>query len=195
MTTKIIIKNDATSNGDLYVGVTNAGISTETSSLTPGEKFERYISTEHKIEITERFPTFVLATEQAKAGALADNLIAAEVVVQDRMWGDANERADASDNQMIHAAQAQLSLTDLLLDGASPPRAVAIALLDHYPQDWDGLRSYGSTVANLAVAAAYIRSEMKRRILLGEDYGRSKRGEPYVTAKPYVSSEEAIAKK
>ena len=34
---------------------------------------------------------------------------------------------------------------------------------------------------------------MKRRILLGEDTTRTKRGEPYTMAHPYVSSETAIA--
>jgi hypothetical protein len=132
-------------------------------------------------------------SEQSSAGQLADTLIATEVAVQDRMWGDANERADSVDNQLIAAAQAQLQLTSCLLDGHNPARATALALLDHYPEEWDGLRSYGSTVANLAVAAAFIRSEIKRRILLGEDTTRTKRGEPYTTAQPYVSSEEALA--
>lgn len=132
-------------------------------------------------------------TEQASAGAQADALIATEVAIQDRMWGDANERADSEENQLIHAAQAQLELTTRILEGDSAQRATAHALLGFYPEDWDGLRSYGSNVANLVVAAAFIRSEIKRRILLGEDTTRSKRGEPYTTATPYVSSEQAAS--
>ena len=131
--------------------------------------------------------------EQAAAGQKADELIATEVAVQDRMWGGANERADSTENQMIRAAQAQLELTIAIISGDYPQRAVAHALLGYYPEDWDGLRSYGSNVANLVVAAAFIRSEIKRRLLLGEDTTRTKRGEPYTTATPYVSSEDALA--
>jgi hypothetical protein len=132
-------------------------------------------------------------TEQSSAGEKADALIATEVVIQDRMWGDANERADSDDGQLLAAAHAQLVLTGLLLDGHTHQRATAHALLECYPEDWDGLRSYGSIVANLVVAAAFIRSEIKRRILAGEDTTRAKRGEPYTLATPYVSSEQAIS--
>jgi hypothetical protein len=132
-------------------------------------------------------------TEQLAAGDMADALIATEVAIQDRMWGDANERADATNNQMIKAAQAQLALLDGKLDGTSSARATALALLSYYPEDWDGLRDYGSNIANLVVAAAYIRSEVKRRIMLHEDATRTKRGEAYVTARPYVSSEVAAS--
>jgi hypothetical protein len=131
--------------------------------------------------------------EQSSAGKLADELIATEVAIQDRMWGDANERADSTENQLLRAGQAQLDLTSHILDGHSAQRATSLALLNYYPEDWDGLRSYGSNVANLVVAAAFIRSEIKRRILLGEDTTRTKRGEPYTVATPYVSSEEALA--
>jgi hypothetical protein len=40
----------------------------------------------------------------------ADELIDAEIARQDRMWGEAKERADASKGQLLHAAQAQLEL-------------------------------------------------------------------------------------
>lgn len=132
-------------------------------------------------------------TEQSIAGASADDLIAKEVAIQDRMWGNANERADSTENQLLKAGMAQLDLTMLLLMGEPEKRATAMALLEAYPKDWDGLRSYGSVVANLAVAAAFIRSEMKRRIMLGEDTTRTSRGEPYTKAIPYVSSDQAIA--
>jgi hypothetical protein len=130
--------------------------------------------------------------EQSEAGSLADRLSALEVAIQDRMWGDANERADSTENQLIGAAQAQLQLTWLIADGVTPERARALAYLEHYPEGWDGFRSYGSPVANLVVAAAYLRSEIKRRILNGEDTTRTARGEAYTTAQPYVSSDVAI---
>lgn len=129
--------------------------------------------------------------EQYAAGNRADSLIATEVAVQDRMWGDANERADSTNNQLLDAALAQVVVTKALLDGTPVEDAVEIGK-GFYPTGWDGLRSYGSPVANLVVAAAFIRSEIKRRVLLGEDTTRTKRGEAYTTATPYVSSDEAL---
>lgn len=135
--------------------------------------------------------------EQADAGALTDDLIAKEVAIQDRMWGDANERADATNCQMIKAGVAQASLVVALAElrpgGISVAETVEVVKALVYPPDWDGFRSYGSNVANLVVGAAFLRSEIKRRILLGEDTTRTKRGEPYKVAQPYVSSEEALA--
>lgn len=131
------------------------------------------------------------AYEQTNAGRDADNLIATEVAIQDRMWGDANERADASGNQMMTAAMAQLVLLQRKIAGDPSDEAVKLAQ-EFYPPDWNGFRDYGSNVANLVVAAAFIRSEIKRRILAGEDTTRAKRGEAYKGPDfPYVSSEDA----
>jgi hypothetical protein len=130
--------------------------------------------------------------EQSSAGATADALIATEVAIQDRMWGDANERADSTKNQLLDAGFAQLVVLHQKLDGVASDTAVEQAR-EFYPEDWDGLRDYGSNVANLVVAAAFIRSEIKRRILLGEDTTRTKRGEAYTTATPFVSSEVAAS--
>lgn len=131
------------------------------------------------------------AIQQVNAGNLADNLIATEVAIQDRMWGDANERADAAGNQLMSAALAQLVLLQRKLEGDPSEDAVAIGQ-EFYPTDWNGFRDYGSNVANLVVAAAFLRSEIKRRILLGEDTTRAKRGEAYKGPDfPYVSSEDA----
>lgn len=130
---------------------------------------------------------------QSKAGGIADALIDIEVAIQDKMWGDANERADSTKNQLVGAATAQILLVKMTLDGVPPDMALAVAKDASYPKDWDGFRSYGSPVANLVVAAAFIRSEIKRRILLGEDTTRTKRGEPYTVAAPYMSAEEAGA--
>lgn len=130
--------------------------------------------------------------DEHTAGVIADKLIGDEVAVQDRMWGLPNERADSTKNQLLSAAVAQLLIAKLLVDGATEDEAIAAAK-EFYPPDWDGLRSYGSISANLAVAGAFIRSEIKRRVASGEDFTRTKRGEPYVTAHPYVSSDQAIA--
>lgn len=131
-------------------------------------------------------------TEQQNAGLTADNLIATEVAIQDAMWGPANERADATGNQMMTAAMAQLVLVQRKLDGDPSDEAVRLAQ-EFYPPDWNGFRDYGSTVANLVVAAAFLRSEIKRRVLAGEDTTRAKRGEAYKGPDlPYVSSEDAL---
>jgi hypothetical protein len=132
-------------------------------------------------------------TDLTSAGQQADALIATEVAIQDRMWGDANERADAQNNQLLSAGRAQLDFLDLKLSGVPSDLALATAKDGTYPPDWDatGFRDYGSNVANLVVAAAFIRSEIKRRVLAGEDTTRAKRGQPYVVADPYMSSETA----
>jgi len=133
------------------------------------------------------------AIEQGNAGKLADHLIATEVAIQDKMWGDANERADTTGDQMMTAAMAQLVLLQRKLAGDPSDEAVKLAQ-EFYPSDWNGFRDYGSNVANLVVAAAFLRSEIKRRILGGEDTTRAKRGEAYKGPDlPYVSSEEAAA--
>ena len=131
--------------------------------------------------------------QQRLAGEIADKLIAKEVSIQDAMWGDANERADSTRNQLIVAGSAQIVVAMGKIAGVSGDDAVAFAK-PYYPSDWNGLRDYGSNVANLVVAAAFIRSEIKRRILLGEDITRTKRGEAYKGPDmPYVSSAEVIA--
>ena len=132
--------------------------------------------------------------QQRLAGEVADKLIAKEVAIQDAMWGDANERADSTKNQLIMASMAQVALTLNKLDGQSLVEALSEASA-LYPEDWNGFRDYGSNVANLVVASAFLRSEIKRRVLLGEDITRTKRGEVYAGPDvPYMSAEEAAAK-
>jgi len=126
-----------------------------------------------------------------EAGYLADKLIASEVAIQDKMWGVGNDRADATAGQMADAAMAQIGVVALKSRGVSSDVAVAHCKDDFYPKDWDGFRDYGSDVANLVVAAAFLRSEIKRKLAAGEDYTRAKRAEPYHTANPAISSEEA----
>jgi hypothetical protein len=114
------------------------------------------------------------------APEFADELIAAEVAKQDGMWGEANERADASKGQMLHAAQAQLELVNSKeYESMGDQSALEFAKSRHYPKDWDGFRDYGSGIANLAVAAAYLRNEIKRRLRNGEGYYRAPRTQPY----------------
>jgi len=117
-----------------------------------------------------------------KAAVLADALIAQEVALQDAMWGKGNERADATKGQMLKAAQAQLSLVELTaMADYDLDTAIRIAQGAFYPQDWSGFRHYGSNVSNLVVAVAYLRNEIKRRIVNGEDTLRTSRpkSQPY----------------
>lgn len=126
------------------------------------------------------------------AGAKADELIAGEVAIQDKMWGIGNDRADAVKGQMQDSAMAQIGVVALKRQGVSSEVAVRLCYDDFYPKDWDGFRDYGSDVANLVVAAAYLRNEIKRKIGAGEDTTRLKRLEVYPGRNtPAVSSEEA----
>lgn len=119
------------------------------------------------------------------AAELADSLIAGEVARQDRMWGVANEHADSSKGQLQHAAMAQLEATDMKVSGIAGAFDSVPAI---YPADWSGFRDYGSNVANLVVAAAFLRNEIKRRIALGEDTTRTSRpaSQPYTGDQPAV---------
>ena len=116
------------------------------------------------------------------AGEDADKLIAAEIRKQDEMWGVTNDRADATDNQLTEAAMAQIVgvLYSTYSGGVGWPTAEDAG----YPDSWSGYRRYsppGSGVADLVVAAAFIRQEIKRRILNGESKERVARrpNQPY----------------
>ncbi|GAB6995241.1 hypothetical protein JQ593_22635 [Bradyrhizobium viridifuturi] len=118
----------------------------------------------------------------------ADNLIAAEIGRQDRMWGDTNDRADISQGQLLQAGVAQLDFIYLATrQGHIWTREEALKLAEQavFPKDWGGFRDYGSDVANLVVAAAYIRQEIVRRIRNGESTFRSSRN---VETQPYAES-------
>jgi hypothetical protein len=133
------------------------------------------------------------AYEVSLAGDKADSLIATEVAIQDKMWGVDNHRADATEAQMQSAAMASIGV--VVLKGKNVPAELAVKMCreDFYPSSWDktAFRDYGSDIANLVVAAAFLRSEIKRLLLTGADTTRTKRGEAYTTATPNVSSEEA----
>lgn len=111
----------------------------------------------------------------------ADELIASEVARQNAMWGPENERADATQGQLLEAGMAQLEAT-YAEDFSEVPFI--------YPDDWSGFRDYGTPIANLVVAAAFIRQEIARRLRLGEDYTRKSRNtatQPYGTDQPAVN--------
>ena len=115
-----------------------------------------------------------VAAEQAR------EIIATELSKQNFMWGDMNERADTAKGQLFMAAQAQIEMVRSRAAGASDEEALAIGKVQ-YPLDWSGFRDYGSEIANLAVAAAYIENEIKRRLLKGESTYRAPRraDQPY----------------
>lgn len=92
------------------------------------------------------------------------------------MWGAENERADATKGQMMMAAMAQLRYLDTRrMRGNVDVLCLKCAKDEYYPMDWSGFRDYGSDVANLAVAAAYLISEMARKIRNGESTERLSR--------------------
>lgn len=100
-------------------------------------------------------------------------LIAAEMGLQNNMWGNAHERDDASKGQLFHAGFAQLEATldrQMGFDGAfiDPPHI--------YPADWSGFRSYGADIPNMVVGVAFLIQEIKRKLMNGEDTTRLARG-------------------
>lgn len=124
--------------------------------------------------------------DHAAAGHKADEIIAKEVSGQDKMWGVANERTDANNGQLLGAGLTQLGA--LFERRAGNPDAFATPSTS-YPADWSGFRDYGSDVANLAVAAAFIRQEMKRLIAAGADTTRTSRN---VATQPYTGDQPAV---
>ena len=122
--------------------------------------------------------------DHVAAGQEADKIIAGEVERQDKMWGVSNDRSDSSHGELLQAALAQSLALQLRREGNvgafdTPP--------DEYPADWSGFRDYGSDVANLAVAAAFIRQEMKRLIAAGESIYRKPR-DP--ATQPYTGTDQ-----
>lgn len=113
-----------------------------------------------------------------EAGRQADELIAKEVTGQDKMWGVSNDRADASRGELLLAALAQQHAVNERrcgkINAFDPDKPTS-----PYPDDWSGFRSYGGDVPNLVVAAAYLRQEIKRLIVAGEDTTRLSRTTPY----------------
>lgn len=122
--------------------------------------------------------------DAASAGWRADELVAREIDRQDVMWGTANERADISNGQLMHAGMAQL---DALYARHAGQANAFSEVPSIYPRDWSGFRDYGSDIANLVVAAAFIRQEIKRKLLAGEDTTRTSRNkdtQPFLADQP-----------
>lgn len=136
-------------------------------------------------------------TSNTSAGVTADNMIAAEVSVQQKMWGDPNERADGMNGQLLGACMAHINAVAAVAAMPYLKRAVIFkqSKTTFYPKDWspDAFRDYGSDIANLVVAAAYLRNEIKRRLLRNEPTYRAPRTAPYVSASPAMSSADAGA--
>lgn len=130
------------------------------------------------------------------AAAFARELIAAEVAIQDRMWESDNGRADCQESELMRAAMASLDVVALKEIGKLESHtAVKIAQDDFYPENWSGFRDYGTKIANLVVAAAFIQNQIKLELYKGEDWTRAKRQpeQQYnpATGLPAVSSEQA----
>jgi hypothetical protein len=121
------------------------------------------------------------------AAIVADSLIAAELGRQDAMWGVANERADSQNGELFDAAHAQLWLAMAKREGSDSESAIKSAAY-LYPLGWTGFRDYGSDVANIVVAIAYLRQEVKRLIANGADTTRLSRqaSQPYTGDQPAV---------
>ena len=106
------------------------------------------------------------------AGIDADTLIDIEVERQDQLWGAAQDRKDVGDGQLFDAAFAHF--VGISSERAGLPHTLGFGF---YPEEWTGYRHYGSEVANLVVAAAFIRQEIKRLLLEGADTTRTPRPE------------------
>lgn len=134
-------------------------------------------------------------TGPASAGVTARHLIAKEIEGQDKMWGATNDRADATLGQLLNAGLAQaVAIRDTRSEHQMANRAGCFdnAKREFYPADWNGFRDYGSDVANLVVAAAFIEQEIKRLIADGASTYRAPRLAPYAGPdKPAMSSSDA----
>jgi hypothetical protein len=109
----------------------------------------------------------ILSAEQK-----TEELITAELARQDTLWGKLNERADASQGQLLYAGTATL---DALIERRAGDPYSFTRVPDIYPDDWDGFRDYGPDVPNLVVAIAFLTQEVKRLILNGESTERLSR--------------------
>jgi hypothetical protein len=115
----------------------------------------------------------VLQTER-----LIDELLTAELSLQNQKWGHLNERADVSNGELFCAALGQL---DAIFDRRNGEPDAFESVPEVYPEGWSGFRSYGGDIPNIIVAAAFLLQEAKRLALAGEDYTRLARrpDQPY----------------
>lgn len=118
-------------------------------------------------------------------------LINAEIDKQIAMWGASNERADADNGELLQAGIAQLEGLYYKLDSGEWPAWTP----EVYPKTWGGYRDYGSNVANLVVAVAFLTNEAARRIGNAESTWRKPRTpeDPKFTSAPYpVNGEQSL---
>lgn len=129
-----------------------------------------------------------------EASRIASALTDAEFNVQTKMWGA--DRPDYQKGELMSAAMTSLDLVAIKRAGLPSATAVKIANADFYPEDWSGFRDYGTDIANLVVAAAFLKSEITRLIAAGEDRTRAPRESHQTYAAetvPAFTSAEAIA--
>jgi hypothetical protein len=117
----------------------------------------------------------------------ADSLIAAEIARQDRMWGRDSQSSDASDGELMQAAMAQLDALFCRQVYGDAIQAENTPIM--FPEHWSGFRDYGSDIANLVVAAAYLHHEIARKLRAGEDFTRTSRN---VETQPYTADQPAV---
>jgi hypothetical protein len=103
---------------------------------------------------------------------LIDELISAELAKQNDRFGDVSIRTDVASGELMWAGMAQLDAEFDRQNGEPDPFAEAPEI---YPANWRGFRDYGSTVANIVVAIAFLTQEGKRLLLNGADYTRTER--------------------
>ena len=109
--------------------------------------------------------------ESRDTNAETNRLIDEELVVQRKKWGDTTGRDDATNGELAHAAEAQLAGLRTYLETGTFPNPLPAP----YPAGWSNGRDYGSPIANLVVAAAFLKNEIDRRLRLGEDSTRRAR--------------------
>jgi hypothetical protein len=104
-----------------------------------------------------------------EAERLTDELVSAELAKQNQMWGRLGDRTDNLNGELQLAGMAQL---DALFDRQNGEPDAFGSPPEIFPQDWSGFRDYGSDIANLVVAVAFLTQEIKRKLMAGEDFTR-----------------------
>jgi hypothetical protein len=112
-----------------------------------------------------------------EAERLTDELVSAELAKGSQVWGRLNERSDVSNGELMHAGMGQL---DALFDRQNGEPDAFDAPAAIYPEGWSGFRDYGSDIANIVVAVAFLTNEIKRKLIADEDYTRLARGSDQV---------------
>lgn len=121
------------------------------------------------------------------AEMLTDELISAELAKQNQSFGPMANRTDIQSGEFQLAGMAQL---DALFDRQNNEPGAFDSPPEIFPQDWSGFRDYGSDVANLVVAVAFLTQEIKRKLLIGEDYTRLARTaqQPFAADAPLIEA-------